>query len=183
VNADLVDQVVHWPGACSLQQNLSAEPKKVRRPRLFFRKRGPLPKEVTLRAERIAGYEQLTREEWNQKILTAVADAEARARRRRHRRGVQVLGRKNVLRTAPTSAPARVEKRRTLRPEIACRNARARSRAIRDLREFRIAHRAAILRVLEGQRDVVFPPGTYRVLPFRPLLLARPPAVAIPLAS
>jgi REP element-mobilizing transposase RayT len=183
VNADLVDRVVHWPGACSLQQNLSAEPKTVRRPRLFFRKHGPLPERATLRAERLAGYEGLTAEEWNRKIMTAVADAEERARRRRHRRGAQVLGRKNVFRTVPTHAPASVEKRGALRPEVACRRGSARSRALRELREFRIAHRAALRRVLDGQRDVVFPRGTYRVLPFRPLLLARPPEPLTPLAS
>src|SRR5262249_33165800 len=39
----LVERVTDWPGASSLSQNLSARSRRVKRPRSFFRKDGPMP--------------------------------------------------------------------------------------------------------------------------------------------
>lgn len=183
VNDHLVERASDWPGASSLALHLSGRTKTIKRPRGFFRKDGNMPAEVTLRIERPEGFESLTDAEWTAKLADAVRDEEERARRDRRARGGRVLGRKAVLRAAPTDQPKTVAPRGKLRPTVACRHKGHRFRAIDDLAVFRAKRRAALLRWLAGEVDVVFPHGTYRVRgvllkpwstppPYEPLALA-----------
>jgi hypothetical protein len=161
----LVEHVADWPGAISLSQHLRPSTKTVKRPRGFFRERGPMPSAVELRIERLEGFEALSDAEWARKISAALRNEEARARAKRAMKGGcgRVLGRKAVLRTKPTERPRTFEARGGLRPQVACRNLERRIRELRCLRAFRIAHRNALTRWLTGQRRVLFPTGTYRM--------------------
>lgn len=172
----LVDRVSDWPGASSLGMHLSGRSRTVGRPRGFFRSNGPMPDEVTLRIERPEGFEALSEEEWVAKLESAVRRAEERARDERKAAGRGVLGRKAVLRAVPTDSPRTVEPRRQLRPHVACLDKARRIEALRALGGFRAARRSALLRHLAGERDVVFPHGTYRVR--GPFLCAPPPLAA-----
>jgi hypothetical protein len=159
----LVERVADWPGACSLPQHLSGMPKTVKRPRGFFREDGPMPEEVTLRADKLDGFEQLSDEAWAAKIAAAVRGKEREARDERARNGGRVVGRKAVLRAAHTDRPSTVEPRRVLRPHVACRDKQRRMDALRTLRAFRAAYREARRRLIAGDRQVLFPMGTYRL--------------------
>jgi REP element-mobilizing transposase RayT len=160
----IVDRVADWPGACSLAQHYSGRPKSVKRPRGFFSDDGPMPREVTLRAERLEGYEGLSHEEWASKIARAVHEAEQKARETRARTGLRVFGRKAVLRAAHSDRPDTTEPRRTLRPSVACRDVARRIDVLRTQRAFRVAYRRARMSFLAGDTSVVFPPGTYRMI-------------------
>src|SRR5690242_7993744 len=73
VAADLVDRVSDWPGASSYSMHLSGRSRTVKRPRVYFRaKKSKMPAEVTLRIERLDGYEHLSEAEWQAKIRDAV---------------------------------------------------------------------------------------------------------------
>lgn len=159
----LVDRSSDWPGASSLGLNLSGRTKTVKRPRGFFRENGPMPEEITLQVERPDGFEQLTDPEWVGKLSEALRIEEERAREERRQSGHGVLGRKGVLRAEPTEQPATVEPRRNLRPHLACRDKRRRVQELATLVAFRIARAAARQRALAGERDVLFPVGTYQV--------------------
>lgn len=158
----LVERVSDWPGASSLRQHLSGRTEVVKRPAGYFRDEGPMPELVTLRLERLDGFEHLSAEEWSAKIAHAVRVEEENARAERIRKKVRVLGRKAVLRAAHTDRPRTVEPRRALRPSVACRDADRRVRALQALLAFRVAHRAAIRRRMAGDAAVEFPLGTYR---------------------
>jgi putative transposase len=168
---DLVDRVSDWPGACSLGLHLSGRTKTVKRPRVFFRSDGKMPEEVTLRIERPEGFEELSEAEWVAKLGDAIRREEERAREQRRAAGRGVLGRKGVLRVEPTDSPKTVEPRRGLRPHVACLNKARRRSELAALVAFRAKRWAALLRYLEGARDVVFPHGTYRI---RGLFLSAP---------
>jgi hypothetical protein len=160
----LVERAADWPGACSLVQNLSGEPKTVRRPRKYFRAvGGSMPDTVTLRAERLEGFEHLTQKEWATQLMTAVLAQEEAARAARAKKSVRVLGRKKVLRADPTDRPKSVAARRGLRPHVASHDKERRTRELIALRDFRIAHRVARRRFSGGERGVLFPFGTYRM--------------------
>jgi hypothetical protein len=162
----LVDRISDWPGACSLQLHLSGRTRTVKRPRGFFRSDGNMPDEVTLRVERPEGFEALSEAEWVAKLRAAMRLEEERAREERKACGRRVLGRKGVLRADPTDSPKTVESRRERRPHVACCNKHRRRRELAALTAFRAERWAALVRHLEGERDIVFPHGTYRIRGF-----------------
>lgn len=163
VAAELVDRASDWPGATSLMQNISGREVIVKRPVGYFRDKGPMPKEVVLRVTRIPGYEHLTADEWRDKLLGAVRHTEERARASRLATQRPVLGRKAVLATDPESRPSRAERPRRVRPHIAARDPKQRVEALRAMTSFRAAHRAARQRFRAGDREVIFPEGTYKM--------------------
>ena len=166
VNADLVERVADWPGACSFSQQLGLRPRVVKRPRGFFREDGKMPEEVTLQIERIDGFEHLSEREWRDKVSTAVESIESSAKKARAREGRRVLGRKGVLGIEPTSAPRTIAPRRRLRPLIACKNLLRRVEELLAIKTFRVAYRTALARWIAGERQVFFPDGTYRMRAF-----------------
>jgi hypothetical protein len=178
VAAHLVDRATDWPGVSSLGLNLSGRTLTIKRPQCFFSPEGTMPEEVTLRVARPDGYENLTETEWSELLLGALAAAEERARAERQAARIGVLGRKGVLHTAPTEQPESVERRRRLRPHIACVDKVRRTVELAALTAFRLARAEALERNLAGDVHVLFPVGTYRIRGFFRTL--RPPAVALP---
>jgi putative transposase len=176
VSDHLVERVSEWPGACSLPQHLSSLPKTVQRPTGYFRKDGPRPETVTLRAQKLEGFEHLSDDEWSAKIRDAVREEEERARAMRAERNLRVLGAKKIRRADFTDRPKTVEPRRALRPHLACRRKEARIAALTALKEFRAAYRHARLRFETGELDVAFPYGTYRFVRLGARCTAPPPS-------
>lgn len=159
----LVERATDWPGFSSLTQTLSGLPKTVTRPRGYFRRNGKMPATATLRFERLAGFEELSDDDWRQKVLTAIAEEEEQARQARKESGRSVVGRKAILRSEPTSSPNTIEPRRNLRPQLACRNTKRRIEELKKLIAFRAARARCLRRMRSGERNVAFPYGTYRI--------------------
>lgn len=176
VSAHLVERTSDWPGASSFGLHLSGKPRVIKRPKGFFRADGNMPKEVALHVERPDGFEDLSDAEWVAKLRDAIGREEARAReeRRDSRRGI--VGRKAVLRAAPTDRPETVEPRRGLRPHIGCLEKLRRIAELLALRTFRAERRAALLKYRSGAHDIVFPHGTYRV---PGVFLVAPPLIPV----
>ncbi|MDB5217388.1 MAG: hypothetical protein JWO86_5315 [Myxococcaceae bacterium] len=181
VAAHLVDRVSDWPGASSLGLNLSGRTKTVKRPSSFFSTDGKMPAEVTLRVERPEGFESLTDAEWTAKLEAAVRVEETRARQERAESGRSVLGRKAILRAEPTDVPKKVERRRGLRPCVACIDPPRRKHELALLSAFRRERDAAWRLHLAAVHGIVFPYGTYRVRGF--FVMAPPPAAALALTA
>jgi hypothetical protein len=159
----LVDKVVHWPGASSLVAQLSDKPLKIRRPKWFFREEGDMPQQVELRFKRLPGFEHLSRAQWRDRILAAIAEQERKAARRRRAKGMGVVGRRAILRQSPFGAPRRGEPRRGLRPRVACRNKWLRMEALQRNAEFLRRYREAYRAFRAGRWRVAFPAGTYQL--------------------
>lgn len=165
VASHLVDRVCEWPGASSYGLHLSGASLSVKRPK-FFRANGPLVESVTLRVERPDGFEHLSEEQWAAKIADGVRAAEERAREDRASRRMSVLGREAVLAAKHTDRPDTVDPPATFRPSVACKNVERRISELAAILRFRAAYRIALERWRAGQRDAVFPRGTYRMTTF-----------------
>jgi putative transposase len=169
VAAHLVSQVVHWPGASSLNAQLHDLPVRAIRPSHFFRTNGPMPDEVTLKLSLPPGIEPAERAAFLTRLREGIAEMEARAAAVRVGLGIQVLGAKGVLRQRWFDCPSTFEPRRALSPRIACKNTWARIEAVARNKAFTAAYHAAREMWLLG-KDVVFPAGTYWLHRFAKLL-------------
>lgn len=177
VTAGLVDRISDWPGASSLGLHLSGRSCTIARPRGYFRSEdGPMPDMVTIRLERIEGFEELSDKEWIDKLAIALREQEEGAREKRRKDGQRVLGRKAVLQSQPTDTPLTVEPRRGLRPCIACGTPARLKEELWALASFRATRRLCLVRLRGREPGVIFPAGTYRI---RGLFDAVPSATAL----
>ena len=77
--------------------------------------------------------------------------------------GARVAGRRWILAASAFDKPITHEPRRKIRPQVACLNRERRIREIVALQRFRAAHAEARRRFGDGQRDVLFPVGTFQM--------------------
>jgi REP element-mobilizing transposase RayT len=178
VSAGLVERVVDWPGASSFALNITGRERVVDRPEGFFRKDGPTPERVTLRAGRLPGFADLSEAEWQQQVREAVESREKVLKEQRQRNGRRVVGRKAVLAASHLDSPSTLERRRTLRPTIACKDPERRKMELGAVRAFRAAYRVARELWIAGDRDVLFPVGTYLMRVVFGVAVGPPPAIA-----
>lgn len=94
-------------------------------------------------------------------VATRVAELECQAAKDLQSLGKKVLGIRDVRRQKHTDRPAPGEPRRKLNPSVAAGDEQERIAALEELKEFRAAYREALARLKTGERQVVFPPGTY----------------------
>jgi hypothetical protein len=162
---DLVERVADWPGVSSWSAHLFGKSMVIERPREFFREGGAMPETVELKvvAPRRAANpeERWPLAEWSERLISAVRSAEDAALAWRQKRGVSVLGRRNVRRQSAFDSPKTYTRRRTLRPSVACRSRDRRIHELAILRVFRQLHRLASQALLNGGRSVVFPVGSW----------------------
>jgi REP element-mobilizing transposase RayT len=163
VTDHLVDRVFDWPGASSLRYT-AAVPRTitVARPRIFFRETGPLPEKVTLVVAAPPAHRD-DRGAWAARVHEAVRDKERAAREERLATGGRVAGRRRILAASAFDRPTTHEPRGNLRPHVACLNRERRIRELVALRRFRVAHAEARRQFAAGQRDVLFPAGTFQM--------------------
>ena len=171
VRQGLVDEVMCWPGLCSLRYQLAGKEMKVKRPKKFFRAKSKLPDEVTLRFVPPPAFAHLSDEEWTALLRQRVSAVEAEAAERRRAEGKGIAGRKAVLRKSPYSYPKSVPPRRNPNPRLACRDRGKRRAAIKAEKQFQASYRAALGRYREavatrckGVCEVLFPWGTWQLV-------------------
>jgi REP element-mobilizing transposase RayT len=159
VKDHLVERAHHWPGASALPALRDDGVIRATRPWRFFRKEGGLPEAVTLTLARPPAF--ASHRQFQRQVEELVASKEAEAAAERAARGIRVMGRKAILRQHWDDRPSSPEPRRQLSPRVASRNKWARLEWIRRDKAWLAAYRAARLRWLDGDADVVFPAGTY----------------------
>ncbi len=175
VEAGLVATAASWPGVTSLHAMLSGTAMTVERPMWFFDDEGTMPASVTLELHRPPGFEDLSQQEWADTLRTAVKAREAHFAAERERKGRRVLGRKAVLAQSPFDRPTTFEPRRKMNPRVAARNKWRRIEALRRNRAFVVAYREAFAALRAGNRDALFPAGTYELARLGLVRCAAPP--------
>jgi REP element-mobilizing transposase RayT len=154
--AGLVRHGREWPGLWSAPGGATVD---VERPRTFFRPDGPMPRRVSLRLHRPAGFESA--EVFDGQLVEALGTLEAQAAAKLSAEKRRFLGADRVRAQKPTGRPPPGEPRRGLKPRIACRDKWKRIEALTRLAEFTRTYRVALAAWRKGIRDVLFPPGTY----------------------
>lgn len=184
---DLVARPEQWPGLITLPEDLCRRELVARRPTIFFsqpgiddeldttaageakRRHGPrdlMPDEVRLRLSRPPGFEDLDDEAFRRLVAARVAERVRELTELRRRRGRRVLGPRAILRQRPTDSPGSSAPAFSLNPRLACRDRWRMAELRQGLVQFWRDHHEASARFRAGERNVLFPAGTwlYRVV-------------------
>ena len=166
VAAGLVRQGEIWPGVRTRPQDVAGMEWQVERPSVLFRENGPMPETFTLRLTRPAICPELSDQQLVERIDELVLETEAEARRQRDEEGKPFLGLDGLRRQKPWHRPENAEQRRERFPRVAAKDESLRRRILAWLQRFVRGHEEARVAWLAGDRDVVFPSGTYAMRVF-----------------
>ena len=159
----LVMYGANWPGVRSAWP---AAPKRVKQPPGFFRAvkdGGEWPEEATLTFHRPPGYDHLSDEALGALIKEATEAKEEKARREAKWFHISFLGRRTIRKQSRYSYPSSVARRFGLRPQVAAKSKWARIERLRRNKDWLVRYEQQLKRFREGERDVVFPFGTYKM--------------------
>lgn len=161
VEAELVPRASQWPGLRTTADEVGRASYEVERPKVFFRKNGPLPPTVRLTLAPLQCFPDLSAEELAALLSKSVRAREEEIQRRVKKKRRRFLGRRNVVKQRRDDAPKNPEPRRGIQPRVACRDRWRRMEVLGALERFLENYREALGRFVRGERDVVFPAGTY----------------------
>jgi putative transposase len=174
VAAGLVKSPDEWPGVISDRFGVS---RSVPMPDVYFDDEGDLPESVELRIVRPPILSGVLDVDVLRRLRHAVADLVRNARAHYAKQGQSFAGREAVLQMAVTSVPHTKAPRRELNPRVAGKSKALRIRAIERMREFVSSYQAARGQWRNGDRNIVFPWGTYYLRVYAGVLCG-PPAPA-----
>lgn len=156
VQAGLVSRGEHWPGVRYARPGRYV----ARRPQVFFRNQGTMPKSVMLEIT-TPSLEGISRRDAQARIDEAVAQREATERARVLGEGRRFLGAAAVKRQDPFASPTTREPRRQLSPRVASPNKWRRIETLARCADFAREYRDALTAWCAQKRSVIFPAGTY----------------------
>lgn len=159
VVAGLVREGRQWPGLWSPPEAIGGPSVEVRRPEVFFREGGDLPRTVTLDLVVPPGFADA--EDFRAQLAEALAAKEAAARQAHAASGF--MGRRRVLAQSPWARPRSTEPRSEKKPRFATEDGPSHRAALARLTDFLERYRQAWRAFREGARDVLFPAGTYQL--------------------
>ena len=162
VRAGIVEHPCDWPGVKTLIEQIGAGPIEVRRPEKFFDPKNPeWPEVAQISFELPSG---VTNAEEFRRMLAAEIERQVEVfRKQRIEDGQTVLGAEEAMKVEPTSVPATKAPKGKLIPKfiVGSGNPEARKEAIEKRRAFMCHYRRAMEQWRAGNRDVVFPEGTW----------------------
>ena len=172
--AGLVSHPRHWPGPISLPGQLGQGWLREDKPAdAFFGGREPqgvrerrrpslLPGHAAVRLTVPPHFADMPPEAFRQRVAARTADRIAEVHARRRAAGKRrFLGARAVLAQEPRDSAGDTFPTFTRDPRIACKARAFFLVLLRGLRAFRDAYAVALARWRDGDRAVVFPPGTY----------------------
>ena len=158
---ELVESWSQWPGAISGPRACASRAVEVRRPTVFFRDAGQMPKSVRLEATVPPCFGDAKKHSFAARLARRLEAREAELREELVAKGRKLLGREAVLAQDPFDRPKSFEPRRGLNPRVACADKWRRVEALSRLKAFLEAYRRAREAFVSGKRNVEFPAGTY----------------------
>jgi hypothetical protein len=161
VEAALVESWSHWPGAISGPRACTNKSKVVQRPKVFFREDGEMPESLRLDVTVPPPLKRLGKAKYAAKLAKMLKAHEKALLEKHAAEKRKILGREAVFAQDPFDRPKNFEPRRGLNPRIACKDKWRRIEAIGRQQEFLDAYREAWEAFKAGDKNVVFPAGTY----------------------
>jgi putative transposase len=160
VEAGLVRDGSSWPG---VRVAWPHKPMVFTRPTTYFSaaKNSPWPAQAELELARPPDHDNTSDEDLAKIINKAIYDREQQFRDQRDRTERQFLGRAKVLAQSRHSRPRSRERRGKISPTVACRDKWRRKERLQQNKRWLIAYGDALERWRAGDREVVFPAGTY----------------------
>ncbi len=162
VEAGLVSRPERWPGFRTLPSDVGVTTLTASRPEFFFGERSELPETVSLRITVPPGFTRMGAEAFRQLLERQVEARIQRIRAKRRAEGKRrFLGVRGVMEQRPFDTPGDSFPKFKTNPRIACKDEKSRKLLLAELVAFRIAHRQAWERWRHGDREVLFPVGSY----------------------
>ena len=161
VKDGLVARAKEWPGAWSPPHLLDGGRITVKRPPLFFKDLEFWPEKVVIELARPPGFKDMTTQEYRLMATEDVKAVEHKVQAEYAAPKKHFLGRKAILRQSPYDRPKSHEPRRKLNPRVKTRDKWRRIERLQSLKTFEDDHEQARLDFKDGNRDVLFPHGTY----------------------
>jgi hypothetical protein len=159
VSSFLVREAVKWPG---VRRAWPAPAKVIKRPPLgIFADDERWPAEVTLEMTRPPCFDELDDEALAELIELRCQQEEQEARDEANRLGIRFLGRRAVRKQQRRSHPKSREPRFGISPRVACRDKWRRIERLQANKAWKAEYNDCRDRWRAGDRDVVFPYGTY----------------------
>ena len=175
VESGLVRHGSSWPG---VRRAWPAKPKNIRKPKKFFRGEengGDWPAEATLEMARPTGYEELSDGELAGLVNAAIETREDKFREKRDRARKRFVGRRKILAQSRHGQPTTREPRFGISPRVACKDKWRRIERLQYNKRWGRQYDTAMAAWHAGDRDVVFPPGTYKMRVLNGVTRAAPP--------
>jgi REP element-mobilizing transposase RayT len=164
VAAGLVQTGDEWPGLRTSPAQLATGKLVARRPKVFFRDSGEMPEAVELELTVPPGFASAA--EFRDCVTRALRSLEKQIRRERAAEQRPFLGRAKILAQKPFARPPPGEPRFRLNPRVAAEDTWKRIEALARVVEFQQEYRERWNRRQAGERNVVFPAGTYHLRVF-----------------
>ncbi len=158
-SAGLVERGRQWPGVWSDPRFIGGPGERIERPGHYFVEGGSMPPSSELVFSVPEGFDSV--EAFRAQVVARVKQLEAAARTEREARGAIVLGPHRVRKQKYTARPPSTEPRRSLKPRVAAQDRWKRAEALGRLASFLQDYGDALERYFKGERNVVFPHGTY----------------------
>jgi hypothetical protein len=100
-------------------------------------------------------------QKYNEQITNFVQNEELRIQETMAKLGRSFMGKAALLKQKVTDSPFKKEPKRRLNPTVACKSKWHRIEALRRLKSFISEYKQALVEWRRGNREVVFPAGTY----------------------
>ena len=175
VKDGLVPRVKDWPGAYSPVHKLGDGVIRAKRPRGYFRRKGPMPATVELRLTPPPAFADMAATQYRDLVRREVRAFEEEKQAEYELAGKEFLGRKAILTQDPFDSPRSRESRRQLNPRVKARDKWKRIERLQCNKAFLEAYKSALGEWLSGVRDVLFPHGTYWLCQFGGARACAPP--------
>jgi len=167
VRAGLVKNGHEWIGVRSDADAVLTKPRRIAKPDIPYFAGPEWPDEVELRFDVPPSLAHMTAEELAERLKERAAKVEAEARAEVKAKGLEFAGVERLRRRRwqdRAAAPDREARGRTIKPLVAARSKALRRAVLDRLATFRRAYRAAREAFVSGQRDVLFPYGTWAMV-------------------
>ena len=158
VSAHLIARTSKWRGVWLYKKGHS---QKVQRPDAYFRTDGDMPEEVALNICQPPSHAHMSAHEFEELIAAEVCTREQKVAGAMQETGHSFMGMDAVLKLAHSDKPKSRAYRRKLNPKFAAVDKKLRTNIINRYRQFLSDYVQALELFKAGNRDVVFPPGTY----------------------
>lgn len=152
-----------WPG---VRAAWPARPRRIKRPLGFLGHRGDgrhWPAEVVLELHRPPGFDDVGDAVLGARMAEAIEAREREIQAFADARGIRYAGARAVRRMSRRASARSREERFGLVPTLACKGAAVRVELLARRRAWLDAYAEALERWRAGDRDVVFPHGTYKM--------------------
>ena len=175
VKAGLVKWARQWPGFTTADWRFG-QTRRFRRPDWFFNSSGDMPEEVSLTLARPRIFAELDDDALYDKLAAAIRAAELRAQSELRAQGRRFRGARKIEKQTWQRAVTRDEERFRVRPKVASGSKWLRLAQLQRNRMWERAYALAREAWLAGDREAVFPAGTYWLRRFAGVVVGqRPP--------